>query len=72
MQCFDRMAHTVCSLVSRRLDVPQSVIKCMLLTIQKMTHTVRTGYGDSTQTYGNNNTKPLQGGGQGNGASLPL
>lgn len=72
MQCFDRMAHPVCSLVSRRLGVPIPVIQCMLLSIQQMTHRVRTGYGDSTFTYGNNKTNPLQGGGQGNGASLPL
>lgn len=72
MQCFDRMAHPVCSLVSRRMGVPQSVIKCMLLTIQQMTHRVRTGYGDSSFTYGNDSVHPLQGGGQGNGASLPL
>ena len=72
MQCFDRMAHPVCSLVSRRLGVPATVIQCMLLTIQQMQHRVRTGYGDSTFTYGNNKTHPLQGGGQGNGASLPL
>ena len=72
MQCFDRMAHPVCSLVFRRLGVPATVIQCMLLTIQQMQHRVRTGYGDSTFTYGNNKTHPLQGGGQGNGASLPL
>ena len=59
MQCFDRMAHPICSLVPRRLGVPNSVIQCMLLTIQQMTHKVRTGYGDSTQTYGNNKTRPL-------------
>jgi len=72
MQCFDRMAHPVCSLVSRRMGVPKSVIKCMLLTIQQMSHRVRTGYGDSSFTYGNDTEHPLQGGGQGNGASLPL
>ena len=44
----------------------------MLLTIQQMTHRVRTGYGDSSFTYGNDSVHPLQGGGQGNGASLPL
>ena len=33
MQCFDRMVHPVCYFVSRRMGVPKSVIKCMLLTI---------------------------------------
>ena len=37
-----------------------------------MSHRVRTGHGDSSFTYGNDIEHPLQGGGQGNGASLPL
>ena len=72
MQCFDRMAHPVCSLVSQGLGVDFSVIRCMLTAIQCMTHRLRTGYGDSEVKYGNDQTNPLQGGGQGNGASLPL
>ena len=72
MQCFDRMAHPVCSLVSQRLGVHPSVVQCMLLAVQRMEHRVRTGYGDSNYTYGNDREHPLQGGGQGNGASLPL
>ena len=72
MQCFDRMAHPVCSLVSQRLGVPKPAIKCMLTAIQHMEHKVRTGYGDSDIVYGNDRINPLQGGGQGNGASLPL
>ena len=72
MQCFDRMAHPVCSLVSQRLGVHPSVVQCMLLAVQRMEHRVRTGYGDSDYTYGNDREHPLQGGGQGNGASLPL
>ena len=72
MQYFDRMAHPVCSLVSQRLGVDVIVIHCMLTAIQSMTHYIRTGYGDSDMSYGNDVDKPLQGGGQGNGASLPL
>ena len=71
-QCFDRMAHPVCSLVSQRLGVHENVVKCMITAIQQMKHTVRTGYGDANVFYGNYEDKPLQGGGQGNGASLPL
>ena len=37
-----------------------------------MVHRIRTGYGDSEIQYGNDQDTPLQGGGQGNGASLPL
>ena len=72
MQCFDRMAHPVCSLVSQRLGVHPSVVQCMLLAVQRMERRVRTGYGDANTTYGNYRDKFLQGGGQGNGASLPL
>ena len=71
-QCFDRMAHPVCFLVSQRLGVPPNVVQCMITAIQRMTHTVRTGYGDADVSYGNCAENPLQGGGQGNGAALPL
>ena len=72
VQCFDRMAHPVCSLVSQRLGVGAPVIQCMLLAIQQMSHKIRTGYGDSERTYGFDTDKSLQGGGQGNGPSLSL
>lgn len=72
MQCFDRMAHPVCSLASQRLGVHPCVVQCMLLAVQRMVHRVRTGYGDADKTYGNDRHAPLQWGGQGNGASLPL
>ena len=44
----------------------------MLAAIQQMQHTVRIGYGDADVWYGNCKERPLQGGGQGNGAALPL
>lgn len=66
------MAHPVCSLVSQRLGVDLPVRQCMLSEIQCMTHRVRTGYGDLDVQYGNDQETPLHGGGQGNGASLPL
>ena len=72
MHCFDWMAHPVCSLVSQRLGVSIPVLECMLTAIQCMTHRIRTGYGDSDRHYGNDTNEPLQGGGQGNGAFLPL
>lgn len=37
-----------------------------------MQHTLRTRYGDADVWYGNRSEKPLEGGEQGNGASLPL
>ena len=44
----------------------------MFTAIQQMKHKIRTGFGDSDREYGNDHVRPLQGGGQGNGASLPL
>ena len=71
-QCFDRMAHPVASLAVQRLGVSKPVVRCMLTAIQNMKHRVRTAYGDSTRTYGRDRLRPLQGGGQGNGAALPF
>ena len=34
-----------------------------------MRHFIRSAYGDSRRSYGNDNVNPLQGGGQGNGAA---
>ena len=59
MQCFDRMALPVCSLVSQGLGVHPSVVQCMLLAIQRMEHRVRTGYGDANETYGTYRDRPL-------------
>lgn len=44
----------------------------MLTAIQCMAHHIRTGYGDSELHYGNDSAESLQGGEQGNGASLSL
>ena len=66
------MAHPVCPLVLQRLGVLPNVVQCMLTAIQRMNHTVRTGYGDADVSYGNYEDRSLQGGGQGNGAALPL
>ena len=62
MQCSDRMTHPMCSLVSQRLGVDVMVLQCMLTAIQSMTHYIRTWYGDSDRSYGNDEYKPLQGG----------
>ena len=37
-----------------------------------MNHFIKTAYGDSRTSYGNDTHNPLQGGGQGNGASMPF
>ena len=72
MQCFDRMSHGSVALASRRLGAGPRVIQSMLHTIQNMKHFIRTAYGDSRDFYGQDKINPLQGGGQGNGASMPF
>jgi hypothetical protein len=67
--CYDLIDHTQASLAMQRNGVPRLVVDCLFSTLQNATHKVRTGYGDSTQTYrGSNWTIPMHGIGQGNGA----
>jgi hypothetical protein len=68
--CYDRIAHTVVNLALQRLGVPKPALQSMLETIQEMEHHIRTAFGDSEGSYGNDPTKPpqqgiLQGSGSG-------
>ena len=51
--------------------MPLGPMKCMLESLQGMKHFIRTAYGLSTESYGSTyqDGKPVQGSGQGNGAS---
>ena len=69
--CYDRIAHNAASLALQRVGVSRAKIVSMFSTIQNMTHTVRTAYGDATQAYGGAGSSyahPPQGACQGNGA----
>ena len=70
--CFDQMAHPVTLLSAQRLGVSPTITKCMIKTLCKMKHYIRTAYGDSEWCYGGTKTKPLQGAIQGNGAASPM
>ena len=72
MQCFDRMAHPVSALCTRRLGVPPMIVKSMISSLTRMRHFLRTAYGDSTISYGGNLQQPLQGAIQGNGAAAQI
>ena len=50
--CYDRIIHTAASLALLRVGIPHSKINAMFETIQKMTHRIRTLYGDSKITWG--------------------
>ena len=66
--CYDRIAHTVVILALRRLGIPKPALTSMIDCIQQMEHFIRTGFGDSETSYGNEEGPPPQGLLQGNGA----
>ena len=70
--CFDRMALAIGAIAFRRLGVPWNAIKSLFTTLKGMKHFVRTAHGDSETHYEGSKSKPLQGGGQGNGAAGPM
>jgi len=53
----------------QRNGVPRPAVDCLFTTLQNARHRVRTGYGDSTSSYGGSKwSTPMHGIGQGNGA----
>ena len=67
--CYDRILHNIASMAMQRQGVHPSNIICMFTTIQNLTHTVRTAFGDSKKSFHQNIwAAPLHGVGQGNGA----
>lgn len=67
--CYDRIAHVVVDMALRRLGIPKPALQSMLTTIQEMEHYIRTGFGDSDDSYGQQpHELPPQGILQGNGA----
>jgi len=69
--CYDRINHTSASLSLQRLGIHKNEIISMFDSIQRMTHKVRTAFGDSKSMYGGWENKkwklPPQGVLQGNG-----
>jgi hypothetical protein len=67
--CYDLIGHTPASLAMQRMGFPWSVVDCLFTTLQNAYHYVRTGYGDSSNSYGGPLWQlPIHGIGQGNGA----
>ena len=50
--CYDRIVHTAAALALLRAGIPHTKIKSMFSTIQRMTHKIRTAFGDSSISYG--------------------
>jgi hypothetical protein len=65
--CYDLFGHAQASLAMQRMGIPQALVDCMFTTLQEAAHWVRTGYGDSTTSYGGKVWLiPVHGIGQGN------
>ena len=50
--CYDRIVHNAAALALLRIGVSHKRIASMFSTIQRMTHRIRTAFGDSNITYG--------------------
>jgi hypothetical protein len=50
--CYDRLVHSVASIVMQQQNVLDTACICMFTTLQNLEHTVRTIYGDSDDGYG--------------------
>ena len=69
--CYDRIAHNVAGVSLRAWGVPQPAINILLETMETMRFFLRTGFGESKQSYGGTHEERLAGYGQGNAASGP-
>jgi hypothetical protein len=67
--CYDRIAHTIASLIFQAFGIPTTAIKTMLGAIENMKFFVHTRFGDSSFAGGGISLK-TQGLTQGNGTSL--
>jgi hypothetical protein len=50
--CYDRIVHSIASILMQHQNVPASALICVFTTLQNLHHTVRTIYGDSKSGYG--------------------
>ena len=68
-QCYDRIVHSLSSLLCQNEGTPLSAVLMMFGAIQSMQYYLRTTFGDSSTFYGGSQHIPFQGSCQGNGAS---
>lgn len=69
--CYDRAAHPPTSIALQSWGIPKPAIRVLLNTMQTMQYVLKTGFGESTITYGGTIAAPNSGLGQGNGAASP-
>ncbi len=69
--CYDRAAHPPTSIALQSWGIPKSANRVLLATMQTMQYVLKTGFGESAESYGGTALSPLTGLGQGSGASPP-
>jgi hypothetical protein len=69
--CYDRAAHPLTSIALQSWGIPASAIRILLTSMQTMQYVLKTGFGESTETYGGTSTSSNSELGQGSGASPP-
>ena len=69
--CYDRMAHPPASLALQSFGLPRPAIRVLLVAMQTMRFFLRTGFGESTRSYGGSVDNPTLSLGQGNAAAGP-
>ena len=67
--CYDRVVHSLTSLVGESVGMPLPNLTCLFLAIQGMRFYLRTAFGDSSSFYSCESDTPYQGLVQGNGAA---
>ena len=69
--CYDRAAHPPTSIALQSWGIPQTAIRVLLSSMQTMQYVLKTGFGESEESFGGTLTNPNSGLGQGSGASPP-
>ncbi len=69
--CYDRMAHPPASIALQSFGLPRPAIRVLLIAMQTMRFFLRTGFGESTKSYGGSVDNPTLSLGQGNAAAGP-
>ena len=69
--CYDRTAHIPTSLALQSFGIPSSAIRVLLLSMRTMQYFLKTGFGESSTSFGGTAESPNSGLGQGSGASPP-
>ncbi len=69
--CYDWAAHPPTSIALQSWGIPKTAIQLLLSSMQTMQYVLKTGFGESAESYGGTSPSPNSGLGQGSRASSP-